>query len=209
MKERVAGAAQSARSALDVNAAIFAEGSASKARQIVEMKIDIVRDHEIDKSISIVVAECCTGRPSAVGDASFCGHVGKGAVSVVAIENVAAQAGDVEIGPAVVVVVSYGSAHGKAARGETRFCRHVGERTVVIVMVENAEALCAFDCHLDRRSIGEIDVGPAIPIVVQQDYSAAHGFHDVFLRGVGGVFEGDAGRGSDVFELWNRASATL
>ena len=57
--------------------------------------------------------------------------------------------------------------------------------------------------------IREVDVGPAVAIVVDQDHAAAHGFHDVFLGRVGGVFEGDAGLGSDVFELWNRAAAAL
>ncbi len=209
VEERVAGASQSARAALHVDAAILAEGSASEAGQIIEMKIDVVGDHEIDKSIAVVVAESGAGRPSSIGDAGLCRHVGKGAVAVVAIENVAAQAGDIEIGPAVVVVVSDGSAHGEARSGEAGFCRHVGESAVVIVVVENAEALRAFDRHLNRRSIGEIDVGPAIAIIVQQNHSAAHGFHNVFLCRVGGVFEGDAGLGRDVLELRNRASAAL
>ncbi len=173
------------------------------------MKIYIVDNHEIDKSISVVVTEGGSSRPSAVGHTSFCGHVGEGAISVIAIEDVAAQAGHIKVRPAVVVVVSYSSAHSKAWRGKARFCRHIGKSAVVVVMVKNAEALRAFHRHFNRWGIREINVGPAVPIIVQQNHSTAHGFHDVFLCRVGGMFEGDAGLGSNVFELWNRAPATL
>ena len=152
MKERVAGSAQSARAALHVDATIFAEGRAAETGQVVEMKIDIVCDHEIDEAIAIVVAEGGAGRPAAVGDAGFCRHVSERAVAVVAIEDVATKAGEVEIGPAVVVVVSHRAAHGKAGSGQPGFRRDVGEGAVVIVVVKSAEALACPSGH-DRRLV--------------------------------------------------------
>ena len=115
MEERVAGAAQSARAALHVDAAILAVGSAAEAGQIVEVEVDVVGDHQVDESVTVVVAERCAGRPAPISDASLGGDVGEGAVSVVVIEDVSTQAGDVEVGPAVVVVVADGAAHGEAA----------------------------------------------------------------------------------------------
>ncbi len=57
MEERVACAFQAARSALHVDAAILAVGSAAEARQIVEMEVDVVGDHQIDEAVAIIVAE--------------------------------------------------------------------------------------------------------------------------------------------------------
>ena len=107
------------------------------------MKIDIVDDHQIDKAVAVVVAECGARGPAPVGNAGLCGHVGKRAIAIIAIENVAAQTGDVEIGPAVVVVIADRSAHGEAGRSQAGFCGDIGKRAVVIVVVERARALFA------------------------------------------------------------------
>src|SRR5208282_2196302 len=117
-----------------------------------------------------------------------------------------AEAGDVEVGPAIVVVVANGAGHGEARSSDAGLVGDVGKSSVVIDMVESAAALLAFDGHLDARGIGEIDVGPAVAIIVEQNHAAAHGLHDVFLGGVGAVLEGDAGLRGDVFQLWNRAT---
>ncbi len=102
---------------------IFAGGGAAEGRQIVKVKVDVVGDHEIDEAIAVVVAESGAGGPAAVGDSGFCGHVGEGAVAVVAIENIPAEAGDVDVGPAIVVVVAHGAAHREARRGNAQPCR--------------------------------------------------------------------------------------
>ena len=114
------------------------------------MEVDVVDDHEIGESISVIIAECGAGRPPAVGDAGLCRHVGEGAIAVVAVENVAAETGEIKIGPAVVVVVSHGAAHGEAGSGQAGLGSDVGKRAVVVVMVENAEALRALEGHVDR-----------------------------------------------------------
>ena len=76
----------------------------------------------------------------------------------------------------------------------------------MIVVVQSALARLSLDGHGDSGGIGEIDVEPAIAIVVKKNYAAAHGFHDVFFRRVGGVSKSNARFGGDVFELWHGAS---
>ena len=117
MEEGVTGAFQSARTALHGDAAIHAIGRAAELRQIVEMEVDVICDHQVDISIAVVVAEGCAGRPAAIGDAGFGGDVSECAVAVVVIENVAAEASYVEIWPAIIVVVADRAAHRQARLG--------------------------------------------------------------------------------------------
>ena len=138
MKERIARAAQSARPALHVDAAIFAEWRAAEAGKVVEVKIDVVGDHQIHEAVAVIVAKGCAGRPAAVGDAGFRRYIGECAVAVVAIEDIAAEAGDIKIGPAVVVVVADRSAHGEAGGGQSGLCGHIGKCAVVIVVIKHA-----------------------------------------------------------------------
>ena len=51
-----------------------------------------------------------------IANSSFGGYIRERAVAVVAVENISAQAGDVEIGPAIIVVVADSTALGEAGR---------------------------------------------------------------------------------------------
>src|SRR5690348_6693429 len=81
MKKRVAGSAQAARATLYVDTAIFAERRAAEARQVVEMEVHIVGDHQIDIAIAIVVAKGSTGGPAPIGDAGFLRYIGECVIS--------------------------------------------------------------------------------------------------------------------------------
>lgn len=52
---------------------------------------------EIEVSVAIIVKKRATGSPTSgarVQEASFCGYIGKGAVTIVAIENILTAIGD-------------------------------------------------------------------------------------------------------------------
>ena len=98
MKERIARALQSSRTALHIDSAILAVRGASELRQIVETKIDVVGHHKVDKTIAIVVAERRSRRPPAVRDAGFGSYIGKRAVAIVVIQDVAAETSDYRSG---------------------------------------------------------------------------------------------------------------
>ena len=57
MEERVACALQAAWTALDIDSAIFAVGRAAELGQIVEVEVNIVCHHEVDKSVAVIVSE--------------------------------------------------------------------------------------------------------------------------------------------------------
>src|ERR1700726_4462381 len=105
------------------------------------MEVDIVDDHQIDKTVSVIVTECGASGPAPIGNASLGGHIGKSAIAVVTIKNVAAETSFVDVGPAIVVVIAHGAAHSKAASGQAGFCGHIRKCAVVIVVVKRAQAL--------------------------------------------------------------------
>jgi len=69
VKHGIPSTFQAAGAALDVQPTVSADGRLAKARQGIEKKIDVVGDHQIQKSVVVVVSEGSAGR---VG-----GHIGK------------------------------------------------------------------------------------------------------------------------------------
>ncbi len=82
---------------------------------------------------------------------------------------------------AIVVVVAYGSAEAPSAMMNARLRRNVGEGAIVIVVIELAGMTPACFHVLERGSVHEENVHPAIIVVVKDGNAAAHRFHDVAL----------------------------
>ncbi len=89
------------------------------------------------------------------------------------------------------------------------FCGHVSECAVVIVVVERARRRFALEGHGDRRRIREVDIGPAVAVVVEEDHAAAHRLQDVLLLIGRGMGEGDPGFRGNILELGNGAIGAL
>src|SRR5690242_19658652 len=71
----------------------------------------------------------------------------------------------------------------------------------MIVVIQDPETLGALGGHFHRRCVCEIDVWPAIAIVIDQYNASTHRLDDISLRRVGSMGEGDAAGGSDIFKL--------
>ena len=84
------------------------------------------------------------------------------------------RASDQNVGPAVVVVVCDCSAHRPARIANAGAVRNVSKGSIVIVAIERTAGFFALKSHLDRGRVGEIDVQPAIAIVIQQKNTTAH-----------------------------------
>src|SRR5260370_34604640 len=78
----------------------------------------------------------------------------------------------------------------------------MGESTIVIVVEERAAGLLGSESHFHALGVGEIDVRPAIAVIIDESDACTHGFDDVSLFGTGKMFEADAGGGGNVHELW-------
>jgi hypothetical protein len=76
--------------------------------------------------------------------------------------------------------------------------RHVGEGSIVIVVVKSAAGLLSAERHGYAGSVGEINIRPAIAVIIDQRNTTAHGLHNIFLVGAGEMLEVDVRGGGDV-----------
>ncbi len=174
----------------------------AESRKVVEVEVDVVRDEEVDEAVVVVVAEGSAGGPSVIdAKASGLRDVGEGAVTVIAVKNDATETGDEEVGPSVVIVIADGDAHGPAGETYAGFVGDVGKGAVAIVVVEGAARLCAGERHINVGRVGEVDVWPAVTIVVDKRHATAHGFDDIAVFGGGEMVEMDASFLRDIDEL--------
>ena len=71
----------------------------------------IVSYEQVEPVVAVVIEKRSADTPTGVVGSGFCGHVGKGAVTVVLQHLVAAKVGDVEVDPPIIIVVAARNAH--------------------------------------------------------------------------------------------------
>ena len=144
--------------------------------------MQVAGDEKIEPAIAVVVAPGCAVAPVAQRHAGFLGHVGEGAVVVVAVEAVLAEVGDKDVGPAVVVKVANGHTEAPAVVGHAGLRGHVGKRSVVVVMEERGVRRRGLAGErVIGRAIDEVDVEPAVVVVVDKAHAGAVGLQDVLF----------------------------
>ena len=94
-------------------------------------------DEQIQPPIVVVVKPDRAGGPSRRGYAGFLGHIGKGAIAVVVIQDASAVLRNVQIRKAVAIVVADGHALAISAGRDAGFLGHIGEGAVAIVAIES------------------------------------------------------------------------
>src|SRR5215470_5287291 len=137
-------------------------------------------------------------------EASLLGDVGKGAVAVVVKQNVVPPEAAEEVVPAIVVVIADAHPSLPAGAGETGFFGDLGESAVAIVLIQmRSGRLARGPMGVEAGTVGEIDVEPAVVVVVEKRQARAFGFDDVVLvvDGTPDVRSGEAGFAGDVDEL--------
>ena len=77
----------------------------------LEGPVHVARDEQVELSVVVGIEETGARTPAAAAHARARGHVGESAISVVAVQRVAAESGEVQILEAVVVVVADRDAH--------------------------------------------------------------------------------------------------
>src|SRR5437899_7178999 len=103
---------QPARPARDRNPQPEAAAVLSGDRGLLKGKPHVVRDKEVEVTVAIIVQEAATGAPALlmVPEPGLFGHIGEGAITIIAIENVLPKAGAENVVKAVVVI-EIGRAH--------------------------------------------------------------------------------------------------
>ena len=197
--ESIACAFQSTRAALHLQVEKRTCGSIRQFLQIFQMAVHVVTDKQVNESVAIVIGKRRSRGPSAIAYAGLFGNVGEGTVSVVAIQHVASQASDINIGPAIVVIIAHRSAHRPAGIAHAGFLRHIGEGSIMIVVIKSAARLLSSQGHVNRGRIREINIQPAVAVIVEQQDSTGH--DDVFVLCRTRMLEGDAGARGDISEV--------
>src|SRR5512143_3940524 len=112
MVERVGFARETAWAAHDRYAPVIAVAIFTFAGHRFRVKPGIVSYVEIEMPVFVIVDESRAGAPAAVSKPRPVGDIGKGAVVVVSVKDVASEAQNINVGPAVVVIVADSAAHG-------------------------------------------------------------------------------------------------
>ena len=168
VKELHRSGRQPARTAVHGHALPAAVRVLAGLRQLLERRVQVIRDEEIEAAVAIVVDP---GAARAVAhvvllQARLRGDVGERAVAVVVIEHVLAAAGDEQIVEAVVVVVADGDRRRPARARQARFRRHVGERAVAVVLVQAIGR--ARGAPSRRVPLEHEQIEPAVVVVVEE-----------------------------------------
>src|SRR5580658_924006 len=153
--------------------------------KIFAVVMQISGDKQIQPPIAVVVAPCGAGMPCrriVERYAGLLGNIGKRSVVIVVVEAVLAPVRHKDIGPAVVVVVRNGHAETPAVVGHAGLGRHVGERAVVVIMKQRrvGRRLLAVE-RIKGRAVDDINIEPAVVVVVDQPHAGALGLDDVLL----------------------------
>ena len=148
------------------------------------IELDVVADEKIEMAVAIVVDPGTARAPARFFaiQAGFFRHVGETAVAIVVKQNIVAPEAAEKIVPAVVVVIADANAGLPAGSREAGFRGDVGECSVAIIFVEMRCRLFArLPVRVEARAVGQINVEPAVVVVVEKSEAAAFGFDDVAL----------------------------
>ena len=184
MIKQVAAARQAARAAHHRQALPLAIARLAGHRDLLEVELDVVGHKQIEQPVAVVIDPSAAGVPA---DAlfvqpCFLGDVGERPVAIVVPEHVLSPVGAEQIVPAVVVVVAHADRDAPAALGQTRLLTHIRKRAIAVVLVEvGGRRLARLVSLLQAQSVRQIDVEPAVLVVVKERNPAALGLNDVFL----------------------------
>ena len=176
MIEAIAYSFHSSRTTLHRNTAVAACGTNPKLRQILHVEIDVARDHQVHKAVAVIVSKSSARAPSRIDQVSLLSYICECAVPVIAIEHESFFASNEDVGPAIVVIVRDSSSHGPARIAQSRVIGDISKCAVVIVVVQSAARFFASQGSFDCRRIREVNVKPAVLVVIEQQDAAAHRF---------------------------------
>ena len=156
-------------------------------------------------AVGVVVEHRRPRRPEAALGARAGAGVAEGAVAVVEVEHVPAQVRQVQVGPAVVVDVADRQAVGEAPEPDPRPLGDVLEGAVPPVPVEPVPLRLRRAIQRELAGRGEVEVEPAVAVVVEHRHAAAVGRGEVLLGAVAAPMrEGDPRRLGGVAEADRR-----
>ena len=147
------------------------------------VEVDETTDEQIESAVIVIIEPDRAGSPSGGGDPCLLRYISEGAVTVVAVENAAPILGHVQVREAIGVVIADGDAHAITTTSNTGRFGDIGEGTVAVIAVERVAQRLRWSEDVAFPAIDEINVHPAVVVVVAKGASGARGLRKVFFRG--------------------------
>src|SRR5690348_10635386 len=156
---------------------------------LVEIPLDVSGHDEIEPAIPIEIDPARTRRPASSGDTCLFRYVCECPITVVVIQDVSPQIGDIDIRATIIVVVADGDSHAVESAQHSSLLRDIGECAVAVVPVEPIPELrvglvrFATSRHrvLKLRAIHEVNVQPAVSVEIEERDSSNHRLNQVPL----------------------------
>src|SRR5262249_53138430 len=134
-------------------------------------------------AIIVIVEPDCTGGPTRGSDPCLVGHVSEGAIAIVPVKNAAAVLRNIEIGKPIKVVIGHSNAHSVASAWHASLLRYVGKRAIAIVTIQRVAKRGLWVEEIAAAAIDQIDVHPAVIVVVEEGAAGSGSLRQVVLSG--------------------------
>jgi len=142
-KEEMAFSYHAPGAALDGDPLEMAKLGAPELGKMVHIDVHITRDEQIHVAIAVVVGPGGAGAEAAHANSSLCRYIFECAVAFVAIEHVAAVAGDIKVQQSIIVKIGNRHSHAPALAGQAGFLRNIGELQVGVLVIQGYHAISA------------------------------------------------------------------
>src|SRR5271165_1463107 len=127
-------------------------------------------------SVPVVIEPRATRAPANLFIIETClaRHVCKRAITIVAEQDVVSPKAAEQIVPAIVVVIAYAYTGLPTRPSDSGFLRNVSKRSVPIVLIQVRSGRGAGGpLGVQSRSVGQIDIEPAVAVVIKEGQPAA------------------------------------
>src|SRR5580704_10733592 len=131
-------------------------------------KLHKLADEQVQLAVIVIVKPDGAGGPSRRAHSGFFRDIGKSAVTVIVVKNVAAVLGDVDILEAVAVIVSNRHALTVSTSANSCLGSHVGKCPVSVIAIQSIAKRRIGIEEIAFAAVDQINVHPAIIVVVEE-----------------------------------------
>ena len=146
---------------------------------------EIVDGIDVRQRITIEVGDDATGRPPRIANVGVTAGVVKRPVAVVLKQPIRADVGNVEVVESVVVKVTHGDAGAEAVFDQTGCASHVREFSITEIPEQTVNVLGLVAARFPAASLREMEIRPAVRVVIQHAATAAVKFVHTLARLLG------------------------
>src|ERR1700761_2845222 len=143
------------------------------------IEMNISGDIEIEQTVPVVVTPRRPSRPVTQCDSSLLRHIRKGSIVIIVKEAILTVIAYEDIRPAVIVVVGNTYAIAPTVIRHASLCSYIGKSAIVIIVKQRRmrRSFLAIE-GIERRAVHEVNVKPAIVVIINQAHTRSVRFND-------------------------------